>query len=347
MRVAILLSSVSCLVIGPACVGAPPPPPGQESESASEATSAHDGVTAATMADSVGASTGSTSGFDHGSTATAGVGEPLLEFADAASYDFGLVAVGGRASHVFTITNEGTGPANGITGQSLVPPFTYAGEFPGARGTCSSTLAAGESCTVDVLFSPLDLGPFEDTLAIAYDEGAEATNPVMGAGSGATDNLLTNPGGESPGGLPGWTDVGEGVWDNECGGNPPYSGSNCIASANGPDMMTFVLQQDVTVSQWSTLVDQGLLVVSFEGYARVENPAAEYGVHVYFHDARGQFVDDWEVGPTSSATWDLVSNQWSVLDGTRVVRVELTCRKTSGTYCGAYFDDLQLHVSYP
>jgi hypothetical protein len=294
---------------------------------------------------------GSTSEVD-GSTepATTGVpGEPQLAISDGPSYDYGLVAIGGRASHTFAVANVGSGTATGLAGQPLDPPFGYAGEFPGAEGTCGTELAAGDSCLVEVAFLPTDLGVFDGVLTVAYDGGADAARDVVGGGSGESGNLLMNPGGEDMGSPPpGWT-PGVGVWT--AGPVPetqPHSGGSVIEAETGPSDTDITLRQDVSVAAWSTTVDAGLLRVSFNGQARSYLEGDDdHRIRLYYRDAGGSTLQMWSTNYVSVADWTEYADVRTAPVGTREVRVELGCRKWSGTYCSAYFDTMDLHVAYP
>jgi hypothetical protein len=119
-----------------------------------------------------------------------GTTKAFLVISDGATYDFGTRALGASASHAFTVTNTGAATAGSISAAALAAPFAFAGAggaFPGATGTCMTTLAAGASCTVNVTFAPTTVGPAAGTLHIDYDDGSgtqiEATRALKGAGT--------------------------------------------------------------------------------------------------------------------------------------------------------------------
>jgi hypothetical protein len=93
----------------------------------------------------------------------------LQAFADQ---DFGGVMVGTNAKLMITVSNLGNGATTSIAGDALQPPFAYdGGSFPGASGTCGSSLAAAASCTLAVTFSPTALGEFCSQLLLRYRPG--------------------------------------------------------------------------------------------------------------------------------------------------------------------------------
>lgn len=63
--------------------------------------------------------------------------------------DFGTIAPGASPTQTLTVTNTGGELADNIAASGLSSPVSFAGgSYPGAGGTCSTSLAAGQSCTV-------------------------------------------------------------------------------------------------------------------------------------------------------------------------------------------------------
>ncbi len=106
---------------------------------------------------------------------------------DAAAYDFGTVGLGRSTRHTFAVTNTGTGPVTAIAPAGPADPFGFAaGAFPGDTGTCGASLAAGDSCTVVVGFSPAAAGKTAGALALRYNDGSATrtvTRPLKGTGT--------------------------------------------------------------------------------------------------------------------------------------------------------------------
>jgi hypothetical protein len=97
--------------------------------------------------------------------------------ADAASlvvtpgliFTFPNQSVGGSVDRTFTVTNAGIKAATEMQSDfGLSITFLYPGGYPGAGGTCAASLAAGESCTLTVRFTPQYVGNFSQTLRISY-----------------------------------------------------------------------------------------------------------------------------------------------------------------------------------
>ncbi len=103
-----------------------------------------------------------------------GLSSAILSISDGpGAYDFGISPAGSSQQKTFTINNVGSATATAINGVGLATPFSFfGGSFPGAGGTCASTLLAGGSCTVVVSYSPVvPSGGDMDSLLIDYHDG--------------------------------------------------------------------------------------------------------------------------------------------------------------------------------
>jgi|GEM_PF-622059 len=84
-----------------------------------------------------------------------GIHTAVLQISDASPYDFGVVNSDDTSNKIFTITNNGLGPATGLTSSSLYAAFSFAGgTFPGTGGNCGGTLSPSGTCLVSVNYSP-------------------------------------------------------------------------------------------------------------------------------------------------------------------------------------------------
>jgi hypothetical protein len=272
-----------------------------------------------------------------------------LSISEGPAYDFGTVATGNQLSHVFIVSNEGDDEATGLGG-SIGGPFSLPGGFPGT-GTCGANLAAGTTCTVQVAFSPTEIGPHASTLSVSYGEGPAALLDVVGDGAGQGSNLLANPGGETTGEpCPGWTDAadgtwGAGIWPQE---TPAWADSNYIYSDTGPDNVDYVLRQDISVAAWAAIIDAGTVRFSMQGHARALSAGNDqYRISVHYLDGGGATLASWTTGNQSVGSWQAYGDLRTAPTNTRTVRVELGCRKTYGELCHAYFDALDLHALHP
>jgi hypothetical protein len=111
----------------------------------------------------------------------ASVGKPSL-VVDPAMFDFGNVAAGTTSpAATFTLHNEGKAPSGSIQ-------IHAGGNFVAAPGTCTGSLAAGESCSFTMTFSPVGLAPSSYQVGITEaDHGAAA---VYVRGTGVSPNQL-------------------------------------------------------------------------------------------------------------------------------------------------------------
>jgi hypothetical protein len=120
----------------------------------------------------IGAST-SGEGTTQSTTATLSISEPSIPTA----------AWGSPVDVTYTATNRGSSAATSLSVSGLATPFSRVG------GTCATSLAAGESCTIILRFDPPGEGTWNDTLEVAYlnASGAqEATRDVSATGQAAT-----------------------------------------------------------------------------------------------------------------------------------------------------------------
>jgi len=91
--------------------------------------------------------------------------------------------------HVFTLSNTGALAATGLASNgSLAPPFAFEGPsgYPGAGGSCGTSLPAGQSCSLVLVFSPSTAGTFAGTAGVRYDDSwmspLVATRELEGTG---------------------------------------------------------------------------------------------------------------------------------------------------------------------
>lgn len=88
-------------------------------------------------------------------------------------FDFGVIAVGGTTEHTFHLNNVGAQAATGLSVTQFSGTFAFkGGAYPGAGGTCGTSLAAGDSCTLVVTFNPTQGGGVETWLHVSYNDGS-------------------------------------------------------------------------------------------------------------------------------------------------------------------------------
>jgi len=91
-------------------------------------------------------------------------------------------------SQLETLTNNGSATASSLL-FTLTPPFSQVA----SANSCGTSLAAGASCTVAVIFSPTLNGPYAGALTIASGAQTIASVPLNGTG-GVPGSVLFQPG---------------------------------------------------------------------------------------------------------------------------------------------------------
>jgi hypothetical protein len=90
-----------------------------------------------------------------------------LTISDSPTFDFGSTTVGSVLSHTFIFTNIGGSTATILYNQSTpsVAPFI------GGTTTCGNTIAAGQSCSTVIQFTPTTQDSFYQTPIVEYNDG--------------------------------------------------------------------------------------------------------------------------------------------------------------------------------
>lgn len=116
-----------------------------------------------------------------------GIGLDTTATLTPASADFGSVYAGGgtSAAKTFTVTNTS---AIAISLNSI----TLTGNFSETT-TCGTTLAAGATCTISVVFAPLSSGSLTGTLTVANSSTANPTLTAALTGTGLPTTATLSP----------------------------------------------------------------------------------------------------------------------------------------------------------
>lgn len=100
--------------------------------------------------------------------------------------DFGQVTVNFSSDQTVTITNDGDISATSISPNALSAPYSFkGGTYPGTGGTCSTSLASLDSCTIVLSFLPTTDMVYSDVLTMNFNDGGAATSvdlPLDGEG---------------------------------------------------------------------------------------------------------------------------------------------------------------------
>jgi hypothetical protein len=108
--------------------------------------------------------------------------DPVLS---ATHLTFAPQAVGSSTTQTVTLTNQGTGPLN-ITSIGT-------GSWWSQTNTCGTTLAAGASCTISVIFTPPIAGASTTALLVVQDNANSSPQEVSLSGSGTAVNVVVSP----------------------------------------------------------------------------------------------------------------------------------------------------------
>lgn len=118
----------------------------------------------------------------------------LLKVTSLGAFD--SVAVGGRRTLTFEVSNLGDGKALSMAATNLAAPFSFVGgSYPGQGGTCSTSLAAKTKCLVVIQFAPQSTGNFSGAFTIKYYNGASSDAvgvDISGMGMGPSNLTITD-----------------------------------------------------------------------------------------------------------------------------------------------------------
>ncbi len=307
--------------------------------------------------DGDGTSAGSSSGPGPADSTSDGdppvAGEGALEISGGPLLELGELPVG--AAHAFEVTldNVGDGPATAIFGPELPPSFVYVGgAYPGDGGTCGVALDAAQSCTMALEVTPDRPGIATATIQVSY-VGAQMAKVVDGelrlVGTGATGNLLLNPGAEAgPVGQlpPDWSVSSGDGWEATSG--EVDSGAQSFWAGGSNTSGDAVLAQTVDVVGLAATIDTLGMSVSFSGRARTMSFADDpHDLRVVYLDAAEAELGAWDAGFHDETGWHTHAMTQPIPADTRRIRVELLCNKDLGSNCSAWFDTLELTASYP
>jgi hypothetical protein len=295
----------------------------------------------------------------------AGIDVPMLRISHGPTHDYGFVHIHGNAVQTFEVTNTGSASAIAIEARPLGAAFSFAGgEYPGEGGTCESTLAPAESCTVVVVFGPTvpRLHATDIVLDYAHSGGVVFESSRRLVGGGITGNLVVNGGGEQSGSPPvGWhvpSFDASGSWEaSSCArskdGNAgsPLAGERCLGHATmhggGAEHHEETgIEQTYALEAWAEAIDRGEIRFVFSGFGQSRYAQNDdWRILVEFLDTDmnplGVLGDS---GWGWSEDWDEAGGQAVAPSGTRHVRTRLMCRITfqPSVYCDAFFDEIVL-----
>ncbi len=105
-----------------------------------------------------------------------GITPASLSISDGATYNYGSKVITTANDKIFTVTNSGDASATAVVETGLAAPFAFkGGSYPGTGGSCTTTIANG-NCTIVATYTPTTSIVHNDTMQLAYDDGATAQN---------------------------------------------------------------------------------------------------------------------------------------------------------------------------
>jgi hypothetical protein len=284
---------------------------------------------------------------------------PMLRISHGPTHDYGFVPLHDDVLQTFEVMNTGARAATSIAAHSLQGPFSFpGGSYPGAGGSCEHELAAGDTCTVVVQFSPTVPKLHETLLLLEYRgllETHESTRRLTGGGT--VENLIVNGDAEQGGSPPvAWSVATGDDWAaTDCGRatpqSAPLSGDFCLghvtmAGGEADDLEETAIEQTLALVDWEDAIDRAELRFELSGAARsryAEND--EWRVWVEFLDAGHNPLESlYDTGWGWTEDWEFLHGQGVAPSTTRHVRVRLMCRITfqPSEFCDAFFDEMVL-----
>ena len=116
------------------------------------------------------------------------------------SHSFGPIDISTTSTATITFSNVGGMDISNISASNISAPFEFeqgtTGSYPGATGSCGSTITPGSACTIRVSFTPdgtdLFLG-YNNTLNINYDNGLNSSLYAISLTGKTANHNCTDP----------------------------------------------------------------------------------------------------------------------------------------------------------
>lgn len=158
--------------------------------------------------------------------------------------------------------------------------------------------------------------------------------------------LLANPGADGElenGEVPGWSEVTGTGWTRRTSSPSPFSGA---AYFHAGGVAVAELAQDVDVSTYAPVIDEGIQRFSFEGFVRSAAEAIVDTARIvveYRNQTNTAVLGSWDSGEIAHTTsWRRIGDLRFAPVGTRFVRVRLATTRRSGSTADGFFDALSL-----
>lgn len=148
----------------------------------------HDGVYSQYKSFPVKASIGNPGNITYGTGEYSTLDDLLENLSNPAIFD--TTAVGLNNTKLITIGNTGDRDVTINKTEFTSESFDYnGGNYPGTNGSCSNKLPAGNICTIEVNFNPLQAKSYSDYLNIEYFNGTTDDNGLIGLAGESINNF--------------------------------------------------------------------------------------------------------------------------------------------------------------
>jgi len=119
-----------------------------------------------------------------------GANTGYLVLGSGSRFDFGAQSVATTVKEFVVVSNPGLGNLSALSGSFSSTRFSFfGGTFPGTGGNCSTSIAAGATCTIVLAFTPNSTGAFVGTFMLNYNNGTQVLSAATSL-EGTASNLL-------------------------------------------------------------------------------------------------------------------------------------------------------------
>ncbi len=100
-----------------------------------------------------------------------------ISITEGVDIEFAATGVGNSTVLLLNVENIGDAEATELSLSSLSAPFSFTGNtYPGTGGDCGNSLAAAESCQLEIAFSPVSSNTFSEPLTLSFNNGLSDSN---------------------------------------------------------------------------------------------------------------------------------------------------------------------------
>jgi len=171
---------------------------------------------------------------------------------------------------------------------------------------------------------------------------------LTGISTITAQNLILNPSCEDTlvdGEIPHWTEIVGSNWTQRAASPDPFAGNYYFFAGIAA---VAELQQDVDLSNYASLIDNGDLEFYFEGYVRSwsQFPTDQSRIQLEFLDSlKTAKLDSFDSGNrTNTSAWVQIADTTLAPPETRYIRIRLISTRKSGSNNDGYYDSLSVRA---